>query len=28
LNYGSSFIDALKDAFDPFDQKFTLFIDD
>ena len=28
LNYGSSFIDALKDSFDPFDQKFTLFIDD
>lgn len=28
LNYGSSFIDDLKEAFDPFEQKFTLFIDD
>ena len=28
LNYGSSFIDELKDVFDPFDQRFTLFIDD
>jgi len=28
LNFGSSFIDELKEAFDPFEQKFTVFIDD
>lgn len=28
LNFGPSFIDEIKEAFDPFEQKFTLFIDD